>query len=190
MAWNREKDLNDLLPLIGVELIFKHQRILDAEFLKVANRQPDLTDREDAAIDEGAEFVAEFKTINKYWADKPTDLDKIIDEHSDIVHFAVGFYIASGETAEQFHHDLQRLYDSAISARFLAKIDFTDRFETIRFYLRKIRRSDDMMTILANATAVIGILGFNDYDVMNQYKNKRDENYKRIALTAEGKDDR
>ncbi len=147
----------------------------------------------DAAFDEAAEFVAEFKSINKYWTNKETDLQKVLDEHSDIIHFIVGYMITVKKTPKNLYYRLGHYYDNLTydyNEMLYHGHKFTDHWEKVRFFLRIIRRSDSPIEQLAAATIVLGMCGFREKDILRQYEIKRDENYKRIALTAEGKSDR
>ena len=193
MNYIDEVAFEKVLTLDVMEEVFEHQKVLDATFLKVANRQPELEDRADAALDESAEFVAEFKTINKYWTRKGTDYDKVLDEHSDIIHFVVGYYIARGHEAMRLMGVLKLHYGLLINERHMhqSKQDRRPlRRNTVQYYLRRIRRTDSIVEALAAATIIIGMCGFTKEDVLNQYRIKRDENYRRIAKTAKGEADR
>lgn len=190
MEYNDVKPFEELIDMKMLIEIFKHQRILDAAFLKVANRQPGLADRLDAAMDEAAEFVAEFKSINKYWTLKEDDPAKILDEHSDIIHFVVGFQIASGNSVKKTYYRLKHYYDNLVQEYDLYNIGIITYWEKIRQFLRIIRRSDSAFEQLAAATIIVGMCGFTKADILRQYEIKRDENYKRIEKTAKGENDR
>ncbi len=190
MTLNEEKAFDELIDLELLKEVFHHQAILDSEFLKVANRQPELQDRADAAFDEMAEFIAEFKTINKYWTNKATNYAAIIDEHSDIIHFTVGYYLASLATPEDLLNHLRVNYELLLIEHDRAVDSAAPLWESARFYLRKMRRTDSFVEGLAAATILVGMCEFSKLDVLVQYRYKRDENYRRIARTAKGENDR
>ena len=192
MNYREEELFEDVISYEAMKEIFEHQKVLDAEFLKVANRPPELEDRADMVLDEAAEFVAEFKTINKYFTNKETNFDKVLDEHSDIIHFLVGYYIVRGQNHTRLWITLGQIYERLVGER---QSDLPDEkqpqdWEVVRYYLRRIRRTDSIVEALAAATIIIGMCGFTKEDVLNQYRIKRDENYRRIAKTANGENDR
>ena len=193
MIYIEPRNYQTMMTMPLLMTIFEHQTILDAAFLEVANRHPEPDDRLDAAFDEAAEFVAEFKTINKYWTIKNTDFDKVLDEHSDIIHFIVGYMIAVGKTPKNLYYRLGHYYDNLIED-YNDMMDhghnYAEYWQKVRFFLRIIRRSDSPMEQLAAATIVLGMCGFTEEDILRQYEIKRDENYRRIAKTAKGENDR
>lgn len=194
-----EKPLQEVLTLNVLEEIFEHQKVLDAAFLEVANRPPSLQDRENLLWDEKAEFIKEFQRENKYFANKTNNLEHIIDEHSDILHFYVGHYIAEliGTTK-----DMADLAYTRIKHHYTAMVSdnpqtFTERrsregieLQDILYYLTELRGANDMDKEVAIATILIGMLGFTAQDVRVQYRKKRDENYARIERTRKGVTDR
>ena len=193
MNYRNEVRFEEVLPLDVMAEVFEHQKVLDAAFLKVANRQPELEDRADAALDEAAEFVAEFKTINKYWTHKETNYDNVLDEHSDIIHFVVGYYIARNKPEVRLHRMIRSNYHLLMDdCEFYQQQNPAKRLkrDKVQYYLRRIRRTDSIVEALAAATIIIGMCGFTKEDVLNQYRIKRDENYRRIAKTAKGEADR
>lgn len=194
-----EKPLQEVLTLDVLNEIFEHQKVLDATFLEVANRPPSLQDRENLLWDEVAEFVKEFKKENKYFTNKENNLDAIIDEHSDILHFYVGHYIAeligtTKDMADLAYMRIKRHYDEMVCDN---PQTFTERrtregivLHDIIHYLTELRGTNDMDKQVAIATILIGMLGFTAQDVLVQYRKKRDVNYARIERTRKGVADR
>ena len=190
MNYQQPVEFHKVIDIDLLQEVFEHQKILDAAFLEVANREPETDDRADMVFDEAAEFVAEFKTINKYFTNKETDFSKVLDEHSDILHFIVGYYIETGKLPRHFQSMVYYYYKLLSTDFGFVKGTYSHDWQHVRHFLRIIRRSDSIIEVFAAATIIIGMCGFTKEDVLNQYRIKRDENYRRIAKTAKGEADR
>jgi Mg2+ and Co2+ transporter CorA len=196
------KPFGEMLPFAIFLHITKHQKVLDAEFLKVANRKPTLLDRHNALLDERGEFYNEFKSESKYWTVKQNDHQKILDEHSDMLHFFVGWMLHrisqnqhEHESAEKAYLHYYRVLEMCYDQRFnVFNFDMSNLFNRSAFHmfielLHLGRIATDPYDIVATATYVLSF-HHDSHDIFKAYEAKKDENYKRISRTRQGVNDR
>lgn len=177
------------------EHIVKHQDFLDSEFLKVAFWQPNIEDRHSSLLDERGEFYNEFKAETKYWAKKPTAIAKILDEHSDILHFYIGWSLArerqnlsnvirDWKVVKMYYDKIEHQYSHELQTGF--NVDAHRKFREL---LLMGKSADNPFEVVALATYVLSFYVSGDY-VFEAYEAKKKENYKRIERTAKGMNDR
>lgn len=187
--------LENMISQHTFEHIVKHQRFLDAEFLKVAIWQPLIEDRHSSLLDERGEFYNEFKSETKYWAKKPTDIAKILDEHSDILHFYIGWSLArynanrsnvirDWKVVEMYYEKIEHQYSHELQTHFNV-----NAHEKFRELLLNGKSAHNPFEVVAYATYVLSFYVSGDY-IFKAYEAKKDENYKRIERTAKGMNDR
>lgn len=197
------KRFSEILPLSVFFYIAEHQKVLDAEFLKVAKRLPSLLDRHNALLDERGEFYNEFKNESKYWAFKKNNHDKILDEHSDMLHFFVGWMLHRIEEREEerknspqeaylhYYRVLEMCYDRRFNVFNFDMNNLFNRsaFEMFIELLHQGRVASDPFDVLATATYALSFYHDSD-EILKAYEAKKKENYNRISRTRQGVNDR
>lgn len=197
------KPFEEMFPFSTFLHIADNQKILDAEFLKVANRLPSLLDRHNALLDERGEFYNEFKNESKYWANKVNDPEKILDEHSDILHFFVGWMLHRMEENNDTHYApelkvylhyyrvIEMIYEREFKQFNFEIQNLFNRsgFEMFIELLHRGRVASDPFEIVALATYVLSFQ-HDGQDIFKAYEAKKKENYKRISRTRNGVEDR
>lgn len=196
--------------------VYEQQSYLDAEFLKVANRQPTLLDRKNALLDERGEFYNETKRESRYWTIKSNDRKRLLEEYSDMLHFYMGIVIVevtkeldylegSGllfnkdarKMREEFvfnhHKKVARYYQEQADLWIFKAIYEEDRgveLDEVLSVLSEGRRVSHPHQVIGAATLAMSLFGFEADEIEAEYNRVRENNYARIERTRQGMPDR
>lgn len=196
--------------------VYEQQSYLDAEFLKVANRQPRLIDRKNSLLDERGEFYNETKRESRYWTFKSNDRQRLLEEYSDMLHFYMGIVILQVEERLEllrgsgllFQKQEKEMRDEMVLSHLKQVTKYYTEtaelwiFKPVYDNQRNVELDDviDVLSegrrvyqphqVIAVATLVISLFGITGDEIERQYKLVRDNNYERISRTKQGLPDR
>ena len=158
----------------------EQQKVLDNAFMVKAKWKPDGRDRKTALRIEVCEFANEFPEKLKWWKHKDNDLDKVLDEYVDILHFMAGITLDKIETHPLLiisgHKDRVEQGYEKIKNR-----DYKDHEKyTVKYLLQKLVKTKKVYTAVALATYILEREGFTDEDIRKAYDQKNATNFERI----------
>ena len=117
---------------------------------------------------EVGEFINECRDVWKYWKEKPVDVERLLDEAVDVIHFCFllfnkGEYGDAYSIQHKIEQELRVLHEVNRQELILGLLDF--------YY---------PVTALALLLKVIESYGFTTEDIMLAYDKKNKVNYERL----------
>lgn len=116
---------------------------------------------------EVAEFVNECKDSWKYWTTKSPNLDRVLDEGIDVLHFILQLSNRRDIATTEFLNERAGIL--------IGK----DTHKTYELLIRMLE-TDEFDVILACLFAVLDRYGFTREDILDQYHKKNRENFRRL----------
>lgn len=158
----------------AINWLLKMQKKLDLEIKK----SKDITNKEwkeefkykhSLAISvEVSEFINECHDIWKYWKDKPINKERILDEAIDVIHFLMLHWNKLDGRGDALYNT-HKLY-----AEGFADLPVDDAA------LEQLQENNDIAMKLMIVLKVLDHYGFTEQDVIEQYKIKNEENFRRL----------
>lgn len=134
-----------------------------------------------------AEFINEARDAWKYWKKKPVDMDRLIDEAVDNIHFImlhlnkIEPFDANSDTASAFIADTLVRIDNhpGVSDNNVTAILTTLSIDAPESMQRQDIQ-DYVLYTLALILQILDLYGFTTADIIAAYDNKNAENFRRI----------
>ncbi|WP_271401459.1 dUTP diphosphatase [Salinicoccus roseus] len=162
------------LSKLSINWLLKMQKKLDLEIKKkkdITNKEwkEEFAAKHSLAINiEVSEFINECHDLWKYWKDKPVNKERILDEAIDVLHFIMLHWIKQNGTGDALYN-AHRVY-----ARGFADLPVDD------VALEQLQNHDDIAMKLMILLKVLDHYGFTEQDIIEQYKIKNKENFRRL----------
>lgn len=168
------------LTLEDFKFFSEKQEILDEAIKKqkgITNEEwkNDLSNKHSIALYiERAEFANECSDLWKYWKDKKPNLDKVLDEAIDVIHFV---FLTINKHKDSL--DLSSSFD--IYKYILEKsTKELDEFKDKELYIASLFASENELEVLGKVLYILDLYGLTRDDVIAQYKKKNAVNFERL----------
>ncbi|WP_411842186.1 dUTP diphosphatase [Salinicoccus sp. HZC-1] len=162
------------LSLKSIRYLLKQQNKLDLQIKK----SKDITNKEwknnfihkhSLALNvEVSEFINECTDIWKYWKDKAPDLDQVLDEAIDVIHFLM------------LHWNKQSGAPAALKNTHCLYAKGFDDLPVDDEALEQLQNNDDIAMKLMIVLKVLEHYGFTEQDIIDQYDKKNAINFQRL----------
>lgn len=151
------------------DAIKKQKGISDDEW------KDDLTNKHSIALYiERAEFANECSDLWKYWKDKRPNLDKVIDEAIDVIHFV---FLVVNKYEETL--DIPTAYDLFKRIQEASHKEL-DEFDDKDYYISSLFAAENELEVLGKVLYILDLYGLTREDVIAQYNKKNAVNFERL----------
>lgn len=119
------------------------------------------------------EFINECFKVWKYWKKKEMDMDKLIDEAIDVIHFCM---LQINKNNVDLDYTAQDVVDHNINRRTLC-----DRNQVKDvLYRLSTQPNKDVKVILGDILVLLDYYGFTTSDILSAYNKKNKVNFERL----------